>query len=267
MTTESGPVESEVRGTSYPAGPGWWIAADHKWYPPPEPAEPPGTVHTVGEQKPTWQGMATWSGTAWVVAPSADGTDDPYAQSVAAQSQYHDETPYQANPSAYVKPPTSIDASSIRVLNWVVLVIGSVSLLWSVGLLVAVLAKQVTGSGEAAVLLSLFALFPMIPWVMFLAWINGSVRKAQFGRRRLRLGDLVGLMAPISKPIWIVLSAVAVIPIFTSGAISHGSTNADSPTRFFAVWLFVVIFFTSAFVGVMLGEVLRLREARSAATS
>ena len=205
MTTESGPVESEVRGTSYPAGPGWWIAGDHKWYPPPEPAEPPGTVHAVGEQKPTWQGMATWSGTAWVLAPS-DGDDDPYAKATAAQATLDGETPYQADPADYVRPPRTIDTAAVRVLNLVVLVIGSCSLLGCVALLVAVLTKQVSANGEAAVLIGFFAFFVLIPWVMFLAWINGAIRKPQAGRRALRLGDLYGLMAPISRPVWLVPS-------------------------------------------------------------
>lgn len=72
-----GPVEREVLSAHYPAGPGWWHGSDGQWHPPPEPAEPPGTAHQVGDTKLTWQGTARWDGAQWVLAP---GGLDPLPQ-------------------------------------------------------------------------------------------------------------------------------------------------------------------------------------------
>jgi hypothetical protein len=68
---EDGPVEPLVHSAHYPAGPGWWLASDGLWYAPPEPPEPPGTVHELGERKRTWNGYDEWDGSAW--QPVEDG--------------------------------------------------------------------------------------------------------------------------------------------------------------------------------------------------
>jgi len=62
-----GPIEAEIQSAHYPAGPNWWLGPDDLWHPPPEPQEPPGTVHQVGERKRTWEGTVEWNGESWML--------------------------------------------------------------------------------------------------------------------------------------------------------------------------------------------------------
>jgi len=60
-----------ILSARYPAGPGWWLGPDELWHPPPEPPEPPGTTHAVGELKRTWQGLHEWDGREWKLVHDA----------------------------------------------------------------------------------------------------------------------------------------------------------------------------------------------------
>jgi hypothetical protein len=250
------PVDAHVRGTSYPAGPGWWLAGDKKWYPPPEPREPEGTVHQIGEQKPTWQGVAQWDGTAWTLLPTPD----------SALSHR-----YLADDEAYVAPPRGMDPSTVRRINRIGLALGCVGLVIGVTALSRHYAGASTSVDGALVAVNFFIALALGGWSYFLLWFNGRLpRKViPWRHRRAPLAEEVLLMAPHTGLPVFALAVVALAPALRHGPFaifgaSQAVTFEASPA--FNVFLGVPLSIIGVAVAVMLGEEQRQR-ARTAAAA